>query len=286
MGESAAPKCEIELHSHALLGPRLPVAAAACSSSSGSAQPDDASADTSSGETDAGGSPLDATAGHPDATVGQPDATVPQGDATVGPDAADASTSDAAARGDSEADSEATDAGPPVWDGSPSYCGAWTALAASTSAAFVGDTLTLTATATGSEPSDLGYTWSQATADGGTIGVFGAASDEAVGPSEAMSFLCTSPGTATITLVVDEGPPPDGGSQPQAELSTVTTTVTCNPARRRAASRPRGSRSVAPGAGQPTAAASSALGTPSSLGPLPPTRAARPSPSTAARPRP
>ena len=73
----------------------------------------------------------------------------------------------------------------------------------------VGESLVLTATATGPNPGNLGYTWTMSN----PIGAFGATSggvgaqgqDEGVGPSDPMQFMCTAPGTTTITLVVDDG---------------------------------------------------------------------------------
>jgi hypothetical protein len=107
----------------------------------------------------------------------------------------------------------------------PANCGAWTSLTAGASGTEVpvGETITLTATATGADPENLGYTWSSSD---GTVGVLGTAQDEAAGPSDANTFLCTAPGTATVTVTVDDGPI-DGGSCPSA-LTTVSKTVTCD----------------------------------------------------------
>ena len=116
-----------------------------------------------------------------------------------------------------------------------SYCGTWTALSSAGSEAYVGETITLTATATGPNPTNLGYTWTMSN----PIGVFGAIEadggvgtpghDEAVGPSDPMTLLCTSPGTTTVTLVVDDGPVPAGAGACPTPLSTTTTTVVCDP---------------------------------------------------------
>ncbi len=129
------------------------------------------------------------------------------------------------------------DAGNLFVTGTASSCGTWTSLSSGGNGleANVGETLTLTVTANGENPAILGYTWSQSpSSDGGTIGVLGttqfdggAFPDEAAGPSDSNAFLCTAPGTATITVVVDDGPIPGGGSCPSS-LSTVTTTVTCD----------------------------------------------------------
>jgi len=127
------------------------------------------------------------------------------------------------------------DAGNLYVTGLTSYCGTWTSLSsgANGSEVYVGESIVLTATATGENPSNLGYTWTMSN----PIGAFGAiqtdggvgtpGQDEGVGPSDPMSFLCTSPGTTTITLVVDDGPIPDGGSC-STTLNTITTTVTCD----------------------------------------------------------
>jgi hypothetical protein len=126
--------------------------------------------------------------------------------------------------------SPAPDSGNLFVTGSLNYCGTWTGLSSGSngSEVYVGETVTLSVTATGGNPTQLGYTWSQSAIDGGLIGVFGTSQDEGAGPSDANSFMCTAPGTATITVVVDDGPVPAGTSCP-ASLSTVTTTVICDP---------------------------------------------------------
>jgi len=125
--------------------------------------------------------------------------------------------------------SPGSDAGNLYVTAATSYCGTWTSLSSGSngSEVFVGQTITLTATATGSAPGNLGYTWSQSS-DAGVIGMLGASQTEDAGTSNTNTFMCTAPGTATITVVVDDGPVPDGGSCP-ANLSTVTTTVVCDP---------------------------------------------------------
>jgi hypothetical protein len=123
-----------------------------------------------------------------------------------------------------------TDAGNLFVTGVPSYCGTWTSLSSNSSEVYVGESLVLTATATGPNPSNLGYTWTM----GNPIGAFGAATggvgapgqDEAVGPSDPMQFMCTAPGTTTVTVVVDDGPN-DAGTCP-TNLTTLTTTVKCD----------------------------------------------------------
>ena len=124
------------------------------------------------------------------------------------------------------------DAGNLFVSGSTSNCGTWTSLSSTSSEVFVGESLVLTATATGPSPGALGYTWTMSNA----IGAFGATAggvgaqgqDEAVGPSDPMQFMCTKPGTTTVTLVVDDGPQDAGACA--TNLSTMTTTVTCDAA--------------------------------------------------------
>src|SRR5580658_205860 len=120
------------------------------------------------------------------------------------------------------------DAGNLFVTGTTSYCGTWTSLSSTSSEVYVGESLVLTATATGGNPSDLGYTWTMSNpigAFGATTGGVGAqGQDEAVGPSDPMQFFCTAPGTTTVTLVVDDGPQ-DAGA---CSNNTTTTTVICD----------------------------------------------------------
>jgi hypothetical protein len=116
----------------------------------------------------------------------------------------------------------------------PSFCGTWTSLSSNGSEAFVGESIVLTATATGPAPGNLGYTWTMSNPIGafgatqGTPGGVGAqGQDENVGTSDPMQFMCTAPGTTTVTLVVDDGAVPDGGACP-TNLSTITATVVCD----------------------------------------------------------
>jgi hypothetical protein len=122
------------------------------------------------------------------------------------------------------------DAGNLFVTGAASFCGTWTSLSSNSSEVYVGESLVLTATATGPNPTGLGYTWTMSNpigAFGATAGGVGAqGQDEAVGPSDPMQFMCTAPGTTTVTLVVDDGPN-DAGACP-TNLSTTTTTVTCD----------------------------------------------------------
>jgi len=124
------------------------------------------------------------------------------------------------------------DAGNLFVNGTASSCGTWTSLSTTSNEAYVGESLVLTGTATGLNPSNLGYTWTMSNpigALGATAGGVGAqAQDEGVGPSDPMQFMCTAPGTTTITMVVDDGPQ-DAGACPTS-LTTLTTTVKCDAA--------------------------------------------------------
>jgi hypothetical protein len=124
------------------------------------------------------------------------------------------------------------DAGNLFVTGTTSSCGTWTSLSSTSSEVYVGESLVLTATATGLNPSNLGYTWTMSNpigAFGATAGGVGAqGQDEGVGPSDPMQFMCTAPGTTTITMVVDDGAQ-DAGACP-TNLTTLTTTVICDAA--------------------------------------------------------
>jgi hypothetical protein len=124
------------------------------------------------------------------------------------------------------------DAGNLFITGSTANCGTWTSLSTNGSEVYVGESIVLTAGATGPNPSNLGYTWTMSNpigAFGATTGGVGAqGQDEGVGPSDPMQFMCTAPGSTTITVVVDDGPQDAGVCPPY--LSTTTTTVTCDAA--------------------------------------------------------
>jgi hypothetical protein len=127
----------------------------------------------------------------------------------------------------------AADAGNVYVNGQTSSCGTWTGLSTAGSEVYVGESIVLTATAAGPDPNNLGYTWTMSNpigAFGATTGGVGAqGQDEAAGPSDPMQFMCTAPGTTTITLVVDDGPVPAGFPPCPTNLSTTTTTVVCDP---------------------------------------------------------
>jgi hypothetical protein len=198
----------------------------ACSSSSSPLSGSDDASESDSGDASPeqeGGSGNDAT------TTTQPDAGKDAGmDATMNEmdgateDAADAAPDVVEDAGVTMIDAEPLDASNAGFDGSvPANCGAWTSFTATSLVAYVGDTITFGATAVGADPNNLGYTWAQST----TIGAFGQTADEAAGPTDAMSFMCTAPGTATISVTVDDGMA-DAATCP-ASLATTSTTVTC-----------------------------------------------------------
>ena len=122
-----------------------------------------------------------------------------------------------------------SDAGNVFVTGTPYLCGTWNSLSTvgtgsqitNGSEADVGSTITLTATATGPDPTGLTYGWSTSN----PIGTFGP--NDADGAADTTTFVCTAPGTTTITLVVGDGPVPKGFSCATAQ-STVTATVTCD----------------------------------------------------------
>jgi hypothetical protein len=210
--------------------------AAACSSNSGeppvltAPPPSDAGGDGSSsseagsegGATSEGGAEKDAAG---DATLSE----TADADASTGETAdADATVTGSEPEGgaDAEAGSTTGEAEGGPMDASidvPSYCGVVSTMSASISETYVSATLKLSATGMGVTPSDLGYTWSQTN----DIGVFGVPSDEAAGPSDAVSFMCTAAGTTTVSVVVDQGAVPDGGSCPIG-AATASIDITCD----------------------------------------------------------
>jgi hypothetical protein len=122
------------------------------------------------------------------------------------------------------------DAGNLFVTGVPSYCGTWTSLSTNSSEAYVGESIVLTATATGDDPVHLGYTWTMNTPIGALAdiqpdgGVGSPAADENYGPSDAMSFMCTTAGTTTVTVTIDDGPQNAG----TCSNNVVSTTVICD----------------------------------------------------------
>jgi hypothetical protein len=125
--------------------------------------------------------------------------------------------------------SSGADAGIVYVSGVPYLCATWNSLATvdpahpgtTGSEANVGSSVTLLATATGPDPQALTYTWTSSD----PIGTFG--TDQPNGTSDTITFLCTAPGTTTITLTVGDGPVPEGGACDPAQ-STITALVTCD----------------------------------------------------------
>ncbi len=100
-------------------------------------------------------------------------------------------------------------------------CGDWTSLTKTSGSAYVGDSITFTATATGPAPSMLVYTWSAS--DPG-VGHF--ITNDASGTLDAASFQCDAPGATDVTLVVSEGSAGPGACE-SSTYATVTDAITC-----------------------------------------------------------
>ncbi len=111
--------------------------------------------------------------------------------------------------------SPASEAGSALVNGTTFNCAAWNSAAASPAEAIVGNSVNLSATATGPNPAGLTYAW---TASSGTL---------STPTSSTSQFTCTTPGTATITLTVGDGVVPDGGTC-SASAATTTVQVTCD----------------------------------------------------------
>jgi hypothetical protein len=123
---------------------------------------------------------------------------------------------------------------------SPSdWCGVWESLDRTGQSAYVGDSVTFIATATGPKPALLQYAWTVA-----DPGVAHLVANTAKGELDTASFQCDAPGSTGVTLVVSESyAPPDVCDA--YSLSTVTDTVWCN---------------AVPGSGGADAAADAAAG--------------------------
>jgi hypothetical protein len=129
---------------------------------------------------------------------------------------------------------------------STSYCATWTSIVAtpaagggstivypSTDAATaiigVGQSLTLSASATAPDLSQLTFNWSAASGSfSSTTGTVDAGTTDA-GLSDQTTFTCpATPGTVVVTLNVSDGPLPDGGSC-DARFIQGSLTVNCQP---------------------------------------------------------
>jgi len=107
----------------------------------------------------------------------------------------------------------AADAGSALINGSTYSCASISSVSVSPAETAVGTSSTLTALATGPNPSGLTYAWS---APSGTFSASNAANT---------TFTCTAPGVVTLTVTAGDGALSDGGSCPATSTSTVQ--VTC-----------------------------------------------------------
>jgi hypothetical protein len=94
-------------------------------------------------------------------------------------------------------------------------CAAWSGVTVFPSETSVSGSVAISATATAVNPAAVTYAWSAPS------GSFSAPT------SASTNFVCTTPGTVTLTLTVGDGPVPDGGSCNPA-LTTTTTQVVCD----------------------------------------------------------
>jgi hypothetical protein len=109
-----------------------------------------------------------------------------------------------------QCNSKGADAGSAAINGQTFACASAGGVSASPSEATLGNSVSLTATATGPNPGVITYAWS---APSGTFSAPTGAST---------NFTCTMPGPVTVTLTVADGPVPAGGScDPSSATSTV-----------------------------------------------------------------
>jgi hypothetical protein len=125
-------------------------------------------------------------------------------------------------RVDMACNAKGTDGGTALVNGNLYFCGTVTSVAtgASGGTANVGDSINLVVTATGPDTNGLTYSWQSSN----EIGTFGA--NDQQGELDTTTFTCTSPGTATLTVVVGDGAVPDGDSC-ASDQNTATIDVTC-----------------------------------------------------------
>jgi hypothetical protein len=111
------------------------------------------------------------------------------------------------------------DAGTVVVNGNLDYCATWNTIAANPSSAATGASVSLTAGGSAPIPASLTFTWS---ASAGTVS--GATQ---TGNVDTATFTCpATAGVETITVVLGDGPLPEGGACP-ASQTTATVNVTC-----------------------------------------------------------
>ena len=113
-----------------------------------------------------------------------------------------------------------SEAGSALVTGTTFNCATWNSVTASPSTTIVGTSVSVAASAIAPNPSGITYAWSVTPASTGVgTGTFDNAS--ASNPH----FTCTAAGTATLTVVVGDGPTDGGTCNPAA--STTTVQVSC-----------------------------------------------------------
>ncbi len=100
-------------------------------------------------------------------------------------------------------------------NGVPYSCASWNGITALPSETTVGHSVAVSATATGANPSALTYSWS---APSGSFDTPNSAN---------ASFTCAAAGPVTLTVVVGDGPVPDGGAC-NPSLTTTTVQIQCD----------------------------------------------------------
>jgi hypothetical protein len=111
----------------------------------------------------------------------------------------------------------ASEAGSLSVNGVPYNCAVSNGISALPAETMVGHSVAVSATAIGANPSSLTYAWSAPT------GYFDSAN------ASSANFTCTVVGSVTLTLVVGDGPVPDGGACNPSQ-STSSVQVQCDPA--------------------------------------------------------
>jgi hypothetical protein len=107
------------------------------------------------------------------------------------------------------------DAGYAQVNGSAYNCATLNAISVIPAEVTVGNAVTVSASATGPDPSSVNYAWS---APSGTF---------SSPTSASTSFTCTAAGVVPVTLQIGDGPLPDGSACDPAS-STQTVSVTCD----------------------------------------------------------
>jgi phospholipase C len=107
------------------------------------------------------------------------------------------------------------EAGSALINGTTFDCATWNSVSASPAETTVGNSVTVSASASGPDPSGVTFAWS---APSGTFDDANAATAQ---------FTCGAPGPVILTLTVGDGPIPDGGTC-NASLATTTLQVQCD----------------------------------------------------------